>query len=545
MNTEKMIIVNFEQGSPEWHQYRASSFNASDAASAVYINKYKSRQELLHEMKTGEKKPVSDYTQMIFDEGHRVEALARTILEEEADVDLHCLVAYKLIDGMRISASFDGLCSEFVFEHKTLNKDLKESLLKGIIPEFYHWQLEQQLLVSDAPFVCFVCSDGTEENWFEAQYFSDPVKKRQLIERWKDFEHDLINYIPVDAAPVLVKAVSKTLPDVSYQLQGLELTSNLTAYKAAAINLVAESKLEMTTDQEFADREVLIKDFKKAEDQIVDLKKKVLSEIKSVDQFCQDLSEISELIRQARLNSEKLVKTEKQKRKDLIVSEAYAELKKRKDELDQGLSGFSLGSVHFGFDFDKACSGKKTLKSMNEAVADALREAKTGLNNTAQLMQENIKCLEENKGFKHCLQDFSTLQIIAGKAPDHFNLMVKQRIQNFLNDEEVRIQEEKELRQIEDQKAIAAEQKKKEELLQVASLAQVANHASAVIADTRTEGKEAIIELEKFSNSMQAFSSDKKEEKFSSLSDEKIIAEVAALFMISIEAAYKRLKEIK
>ena len=48
-----MTFHDFAQGTPEWHQHRATHFNASDAPAMMGVSPYMTRTELLTRMKTG------------------------------------------------------------------------------------------------------------------------------------------------------------------------------------------------------------------------------------------------------------------------------------------------------------------------------------------------------------------------------------------------------------------------------------------------------------------------------------------------------------
>ena len=74
-----MKIHDLIQGSPEWLAHRSQHFNASDAPAMMGCSPYKTRTELLHELKTGIVPEVDNFTQDRFAEGHRIETLARQI----------------------------------------------------------------------------------------------------------------------------------------------------------------------------------------------------------------------------------------------------------------------------------------------------------------------------------------------------------------------------------------------------------------------------------------------------------------------------------
>jgi putative phage-type endonuclease len=158
-----MKIVKLIQGSPEWHAHRAAHFNASDAPAMLGVSPYKSRAELLREYATGLAKEVDATTQRRFDEGHRLESLARPIAEQLIGEDLYPCVG---VEG-RYSASFDGLTllHDTAFEHKTLNAELRE-ILAGVedagaqLPDHYRVQMEHQCMVSGADRVLFMASRG-------------------------------------------------------------------------------------------------------------------------------------------------------------------------------------------------------------------------------------------------------------------------------------------------------------------------------------------------------------------------------------------------
>ena len=84
-----MKTHNLIQGSPEWLAYRAQNFNASDAPAMMGCSAYKTRAELLREVHTGVIADVDAGTQKRYDNGHRVEALARPLAEEFIGEELY------------------------------------------------------------------------------------------------------------------------------------------------------------------------------------------------------------------------------------------------------------------------------------------------------------------------------------------------------------------------------------------------------------------------------------------------------------------------
>ena len=84
-----MLHHNLIQGSPEWLAFRAIHCTASDAAAMLGISPYKSRDALLQEKATGIRPEADAATQRRFDEGHRIEALARPLAEKIVEEELY------------------------------------------------------------------------------------------------------------------------------------------------------------------------------------------------------------------------------------------------------------------------------------------------------------------------------------------------------------------------------------------------------------------------------------------------------------------------
>jgi hypothetical protein len=161
-----MTIVNVEQGSPEWHAFRAENYPASEAPAMMGCGLFnvKTPEELALVRLGVKKEEITDYQQMIFDRGHFAEFCARPIVEKLVGKRFANVTGYitdpRVSKG--ISASLDGMdmSGEVLFEHKIWNEKLAETIQKGKIEPGYYWQLEQQMLVSGAKEVVFVTSDA-------------------------------------------------------------------------------------------------------------------------------------------------------------------------------------------------------------------------------------------------------------------------------------------------------------------------------------------------------------------------------------------------
>ena len=156
-------LENAPQGSAAWLAARSKHFCASEAAAALGLSKYTTRDELLRQKATGLAEEVSPAKQRLFDAGHQAEALARPIAEGIAGTEFFPVVATREVDGMPLLASFDGidLLDDLIWENKLLNQSLVQQVQAGDLEPHYWLQLEHQLLVSGASRALFTTSDGT------------------------------------------------------------------------------------------------------------------------------------------------------------------------------------------------------------------------------------------------------------------------------------------------------------------------------------------------------------------------------------------------
>jgi len=386
-----MKIHNLTQGSDAWHAYRLQHFNASDAPAMLGVSPYKTRSQLLHELHTGLTPEVDQATQRRFDDGHAAEAAARPLAEQIIGEDLFPVVGS---DG-ELSASFDGLTIDdrIVWEHKLMNVDLAYSLADGVIPDQYHPQLEQQLLVSGAEKVLFMGTSLDRTAMEHVWYYSNPALRQRLINGWKQFAEDLANYkVPA----VTIEAVGRTpetLPALHIEVTGMVTASNLAAYKEHALAVFAGINRELVTDQHFADAEKVVKWCGDVEDRLEAAKQHALSQTASIDQLFKAIDDISAEARRTRLELDKLVKGRKEALRVEIVTEGALALATHLEALNTRIGKPYMTAVPA--DFAGAIKGKRSLESIRDAVNTTLANAKISANAIADRIQINLKALSE------------------------------------------------------------------------------------------------------------------------------------------------------
>lgn len=425
-----MQIHNLTQGSAEWLAYRANHFNASDAPAMLGISPYKTRSELLRELSTGHAAEVDASTQRRFDDGHRFEALARPLAEKIIGEDLYPVTGS---EG-RLSASFDGLtmAEDTAFEHKTLNDSLRYTPWdegNGLhLPAHYQAQMEQQLLVSGAERVLFMASKWKGDELVEERhcwYASDPEMRARIVAGWAQFEQDLQTYVAPEVIVPAKAAPQMGLPAVSIQVSGsIALIDNLDVFGAALTAYIERINKKPETDQDFADLEATVRTLKAAEDALDAAEAGALAQTDSIDTMRKTAALYRETARANRLLVEKLVKAEKENRRNKLVSDASTALSDHIKGLNERLGKTYMPGIQA--DFPGVIKGLKSLDSMKDKLDTELARCKIAGNEAADRIQVNLTTLRELAG-EHAFLFADTAQLVL-KGNDDLTVLVKSRI---------------------------------------------------------------------------------------------------------------------
>lgn len=417
-----MKIHNVAQGSAEWLALRAQHFTASEAPAMMGASKYQTRTDLLAAKKTGITPEVTPSQQFIFDKGHATEALARPMTEVLIGEELYPIVGTK----GNLLASMDGatmLC-ETLFEHKLWNESVVAQVKAGELDPHYYWQLEQQLLVSGAERVIFVCSDGTAENFVHMEYRPVAGRAAQLIEGWKQFEADLANFEMADAPSIVVGKAPDELPALRIELTGMVTASNLKVFEDSALAVIDSVKTTLSTDQDFADAKKAVKWCGEVEEAVAVAKKQALSQTQSIDELFSSLDRISAHARETRLKVDKLVKAQELLVKTSIKQKAELALAEHIAGINRTLGQVALPNVHV--DFAGAMKNKRTIASLQDAVDTELARAKIDASQVADSIRLNLNSLAE-LAVDHAFL-FSDVQQLVTKANDDLVTLIKFRI---------------------------------------------------------------------------------------------------------------------
>ena len=442
-----MKIHNVAQGSAEWLALRAQYRTASEAPAMMGASKYQTRTDLLAAKKTGVSPDVTPSQQFIFDKGHATEAMARPLAEELIGEELYPIVA---TEG-NLLASMDGatMLGETLFEHKLWNESVVAQVKAGDLAPHYYWQLEQQLLVSGAERVIFVCSDGTPENFVHMEYRPVAGRAAQLIEGWKQFEADLVNFEIADAPSIVVGKAPDELPALRIELTGMVTASNLKVFEDSALAVIDSVKTTLSTDQDFADAKKAVKWCGDVEEAVSVAKKQALSQTQSIDELFSSLDRISAHARETRLKVDKLVKAQELLVKTNIKQTAELALADHIAAINKTLGKVTL--PHVVSDFAGAMKNKRTIASLQDAVDTELARAKIDASQAADSIRLNLTSLAE-LAVDHAFL-FSDVQQLVTKANDDLVTLIKFRISEHQKAEQAkadakRIAEEQEAQRL-------------------------------------------------------------------------------------------------
>jgi putative phage-type endonuclease len=145
-NEKNYKVIDFVQGSDDWHKYRSTRIGASDVPSIVgCTGAYSNFDSVMIEKLTGELKEVSPYMAQIFKRGHEVEELVRSrffsgfkpiVIESKEDSFM-----FASLDGINERGEIIEIKST---EAETLILELKHDR----IPSVWYYQMQYQMMIA-------------------------------------------------------------------------------------------------------------------------------------------------------------------------------------------------------------------------------------------------------------------------------------------------------------------------------------------------------------------------------------------------------------
>jgi predicted phage-related endonuclease len=437
--------LELQQGSAEWDAHRRAHKNSSEAPAMMGASSKVPRSELLRLRATGNEREFSRFvTEVLFPNGHAVEALARPFIEEFIGEDLFPVVGVS-DEFPQLSASFDGITmgESIVWECKQWNEAKAASVRRGEIPAEDLWQCVQQLVVSRAEKLLYTVTDGTPDNTVSMWLMPDPIQEAKLIAAWKQFDVDLAAYEPQPIKSATVAAPVEGFGALTMRVEGRVLACNLDAFRSGAEAFIARlpKPAELQTDQDFADADAAVKACTEAETRIMAAKDAALAQMADVDAVLRAADIIAETIRAARLALNKVVEAEKQNRKAEIVRAGADAVRPPYVGINATLKGYELGvPASVLSDLGSAIKGLKTVASIRDKIDGAVAQAKIAASQEADRRRLSIAVLEQNAEHRALIPDAAAL--VASKSADDLRNLIAARVAE--HDAKVRRQAEEE-----------------------------------------------------------------------------------------------------
>jgi predicted phage-related endonuclease len=429
------------QGTPAWNAYRANHDNASDAPAMMSCSPYKTRSELIHQYATGISPEIDARTQKLFDDGHRFEALAR---DRVAELDLVGMELYPNIASLgRLSASYDGLtmCETIVWEHKSINTAIRASETAADLPLMYRVQMEQQMHIVGADRALFSATSWDDhDSLLEEKHFwyeSDLALRQQIIDGWEQFALDVDAYVPVEIVEPAKAAAIADLPVVTVQVRGELTMCNLKDITPQFDKFLAEAKLVLKTDDDFALAEEQAKTGRAAAKQCKLTAKAVVDQMASVAEVTRSLEEYASKFDAMALQQEKAVKEQKDARRAAAKLERDKSYSDHMAALNAELHPLRLNVADADKpQFAEVMKNQRTLASLYNKLDAELARVKIAANQAATDIRAKVTWYNANVGDYRSL--FADLQQIIGKAMDDFQLVVTTRIDKHKADEKAK-----------------------------------------------------------------------------------------------------------
>lgn len=438
-----MKTLALTQGSAAWHAHRATARNASEAAAALGCSPLMTRTELLRALHTGIRPEPTQEQSRLFADGHAIEAAQRPGAEYVIGEPLYPVVGCEVVDGIELSASFDGLTMDesTAYECKTLNDDLRALPIYGIegvgirasdLPKHYRVQMEQQLMVSGADRVLFVAANIGGNDVRRCWYESDPSLRAEILAGWRQFDADLAAYVPAEVLdrPAPVGHGPDQLPALRSTVKGeLVLESNIKEWEAAALAYIKSVRdHDLKTDEDFANADAAAKWCDASKTSLEGVRAQLMGATGDVNLAVGTLDRIMGELDKTRIAFNNAIKARKDARKSEIVAGGIASFREHIAGLNTRLGRPYMPNIPA--DFAGAIKGKSSLAKMEDAVANTLVTLKIESNRVADGIQTNLNWLREHaKDHTALFPDTGTIVL---KAHDDLVVLAKLRIAEHL-----------------------------------------------------------------------------------------------------------------
>ncbi len=187
-------IINLQQGSEEWKNYRRTKITATDTGIIMGLNPYKTRLQLWEE-KLGLREPQAVNDKMR--EGSLLEDQARILVNKIMETDYKPAVLLSM-ENPFMMASLDGMNSKNEILEIKCGKGSHELALKKEIPSYYMAQLQKQMYVANA-LSCYYFSYRNDEDNIGFDVYRNDALIDRIIKAETEFYRMMMDFTPPPA----------------------------------------------------------------------------------------------------------------------------------------------------------------------------------------------------------------------------------------------------------------------------------------------------------------------------------------------------------
>jgi putative phage-type endonuclease len=205
-----MMLIELEQGSEEWKQFRKSKVGASDAPIIMGDSPWTTIRQL-YDQKL-DLVPERECTHAM-EEGHRIEPLVRQFALALTGLEMKPCVVQSVTPWM--IASLDGLsaCGKLFIEIKLGNAQDHAVAKAGKIPKKYFAQLQHQMYVMEHERCLYISYHKDTDDYQTVWVDRDNAYIKQLLEEEEKFNTCLITRTP----PELTDRDYRSREDLQWQ----------------------------------------------------------------------------------------------------------------------------------------------------------------------------------------------------------------------------------------------------------------------------------------------------------------------------------------
>lgn len=453
MDIGEMVVHDVEQGSDAWLALRLEKRTASEASAAAGKSRFTSREQLLDAKKGWKANPHNSFKEALFEKAHENEDSARKLEELDQFDDLPPIVASRVIDGIELFASFDGLAelTGRPWEHKEWNEILAENVRNGVLEADYWIQLEQQGMVAQSPEVDFTVSDGTAGKRVKMIYACQPDRQQYILDVWRQFDKDEAEHELVAKKEAVPARAATQLPIIHCKVEGSKIISNIGEVIPQLEELASREMLRvLETDQDFTTKAAFNKSVKDARAKLKQIHAATQNEFKDWAKFADNVATFDSILQKVQSHGEGQVKTDKAKRKQEIISQAKMEVNQHAADCTKRVSPALMADfVANDWDFEESLKGMSSLDKMRDKIGGEVANIKVRLTNIADLVSANLLVLRNlAKDHEFLFNDFRD---IINQSTEAFTAIVKTRIAEHEAAEQQKRDDEREKMRLEEE----------------------------------------------------------------------------------------------